>query len=38
MAFYHISKLTLRPLTPVEDRSALEGWVGMLCPGAYWGV
>lgn len=27
MAFYHLSELTLHPLTPVEDRSMLEGWV-----------
>jgi hypothetical protein len=30
----HISELTLLPLTPVEDRSVLEAWVGMLCPSA----
>lgn len=30
----HISKLTLLPLTPVEDRSVLEAWVGMLYPSA----
>lgn len=33
MAFHlHVSELTLLPLTPVEGRSVLEGWVGMLGP------